>query len=94
MRYLWGKLRIFLLDLGIFPKIMAGLGIQIQLPSKIEKIFPPFFSTNQLLPRIGSAPPKGHQSVIALPKRRKTSVGVITLPQKGGQSVITLHGHV
>jgi hypothetical protein len=59
LRYFWGELRIFLLELGIFPNIMAGLGIRIQLPSKIEKVFPPFFSTNQLLPRIGSAPSKG-----------------------------------
>jgi hypothetical protein len=69
LRYLWGELRIFLLELGIFPKIMAGLGIRIQLPSKIEKIFPPFFSTNQLLPRIGSAPSKGCQSIITLPSK-------------------------
>jgi hypothetical protein len=59
LRYLWGELRILLLELGIFPVIMAWPRIQIQLPSKIENIFPPFFSTNQLLPRIGSAPSKG-----------------------------------
>jgi hypothetical protein len=56
LRYLWGELMIFLLELEIFPKIMVGLGISIQLPSKIEKIFPPFISTNQLLPKIGIAP--------------------------------------
>jgi hypothetical protein len=59
LRYLWGELRIFLLELGIFPNIMVGLGIRVQMPSKIENIFPPFFSTNQLLPRIDSAPSKG-----------------------------------
>jgi hypothetical protein len=68
LRYLWGELRIFLLELGIFPKIMAGLGIRIQLPSKIENIFPPFFSTNQLLPRIGSAPSKGPSEHYNAPK--------------------------
>jgi len=40
-----GKLRIFLLQLRICPKIMARLGIQAQLPSKNEKMFPPFIST-------------------------------------------------
>jgi hypothetical protein len=68
LRYLWGELRIFLLELWIFPKIMAGLGVRIQLPSKIENIFPPFFSTNQLLPIIGSAPLKGPSENYITPK--------------------------
>jgi hypothetical protein len=40
-----GKVRIFLLQLRICPKIMVGLGIRIQLPSKNEKMLPPFIST-------------------------------------------------
>jgi hypothetical protein len=60
LRYLCGELRIFLLKLGIIPYVMVGLSIRTQLTSKNENILPPFFSTNQLLPRIGSAPSKGH----------------------------------
>jgi hypothetical protein len=59
LRYLWGEFRIFLLELWIFPVIMAWIGIQIQLPLGIEGILPSFISTNQLLPRIGSSPSKG-----------------------------------
>jgi hypothetical protein len=40
-----GKVRIFLLQLRIYPRIMVGLGIRIQLPSKNEKMLPPFIST-------------------------------------------------
>jgi hypothetical protein len=40
-----GNVRIFLLQLRIFPKFMDGLGIQIQLPSKNENMLPPFVST-------------------------------------------------
>ena len=59
LRYLWGKLRILLLQLWIFPKIMAWPRIQIQLPSKIEGISSWFSSTSQNSLRKGSAPPKG-----------------------------------
>jgi hypothetical protein len=40
-----GKLRICLLQLRIFPRIMDGLRIRAQLLSKNEKKFPPFIST-------------------------------------------------
>jgi hypothetical protein len=40
-----GKVRIFLLQLRIYPRIMAGLGIRIQLLSMNEKMLPPFIST-------------------------------------------------
>jgi hypothetical protein len=40
-----GRLRICLLQLRICPKIMAGLGIRAQLPSKNENMLPPFIST-------------------------------------------------
>jgi hypothetical protein len=40
-----GKVRIFLLQLRICPRIMAGLRIRAQLLSKNEKMLPPFIST-------------------------------------------------
>jgi hypothetical protein len=72
LRYIWGKLRIFLLQLWIFPKIMALPRIRIQLPPEIEGIFPSFFSTNQISPRKGSAPPKGApENYNAPPKKER-----------------------
>jgi hypothetical protein len=59
LRYLCGEFRIFLLELWIFPVIMDWIGIRIQMPSGIEGILPSFISTNQLLPKIGSAHSKG-----------------------------------
>ena len=40
-----GRLRICLLQLRTFPKIMVWSGIRAQLPSKNEKKLPPFIST-------------------------------------------------
>ena len=73
LRYIWGELRILLLELGIFPKIMVGLGVRIQLPSKIEKIFLSFSSTDQLLARIGSALSKGMSECYSAPGERHHS---------------------
>jgi hypothetical protein len=72
---------------------MAGLGVRIQLPSKIEKIFPTFSSTDQLLPRIGSALSKGMSKRYSTPwpciggaNTPKSS----SAPPEGLLSVITL----
>ena len=50
LRDLWDKLRIPLLQLWIFPKIMPWPLIRIQPPSKIERILPWFPPTNQISP--------------------------------------------
>ena len=99
LRDLWDKLRISLLQLRIFPKIMPWDHIRIQPPSDIEGIFPSFFSTNQISPRKGSTPPKGapepkkvreHQHSLTVYRRElpsKTHFWVVLLVEKGLHSL-------
>ena len=70
LRHLWDKLRISLLQLRIFPKIMPWDHIQIQPPSDIEGIFPSFFLTNQISPRKISAPPNGTPECYNIPSKK------------------------
>ena len=52
----WDKLRIFLLQLWILPKIQPWPHIRIQLISKMKGIFPWFSSTTQNFIKPASAP--------------------------------------
>lgn len=70
LRDLWDKLRIPLLQLRIFPKIMPWPSIWIQLPSGVEGFFPYLPQQTQNLPkkRVALAQ-KGAQGAQALPQR-------------------------
>jgi hypothetical protein len=67
--------------------------IRMQLPSNLERSSPYSPQRANYCLRLGSAPQKGHQSVVALPEKLKGSASapkVSSAPSKGQESVITL----